>query len=217
MSRFRNLVTTLLGLAVLAVLALVIVWLYKAQGALPASSAGAVASAPRATPTLPGPPEAGPPVVDTVTEAPPPTALALPPQLGSPLATATAIPSVAPTATAGDADGPLVMEGYGDFPRMAVIAPFGDQAGLALYLVEGSSAIRLAEMPDLNSGSTTVRSVLSPSGAQLAACFRSSSKAAHRVDVFDLKTGERRTIADAPATKYPIAPRAAGSESRWSR
>ncbi len=207
MDQRRGLLRALLGMAALAAFALVIVWLYKAHNTIPSSSAGAAASAPRATPTLPGPPEASPPVVDTVTEAPPPTAMALPSQLGSPLATATAIPSVAPTATAGDADGPLVIEGYGDFPRMAVTAPFGDQGGLALYLVEGSSAVRVAEMPDLNFGSTTVRSVLSPSGAQLAACFYSD-----KVDLFNLGTGERHTVAELPGTKY-----AEGSLEGWAR
>lgn len=85
MSKMRNVMTFLLGLAALAVLALVIVWLYRAQAAIPSGQATGpqVAAAPPATPTIPAEIEFVTPVPPEEVSEPTPT---VPVQFESPLA-----------------------------------------------------------------------------------------------------------------------------------
>ncbi|NPV09226.1 MAG: hypothetical protein HPY83_14870 [Anaerolineae bacterium] len=89
---------------------------------------------------------------------------------------------------------PRVFEGYGEFPRIATIAPSGDEGALGLYLVDGDSARLLLDMPDLNWGAATFSSQLSPDGRHLAACFRGGDTAPSQMDLFDLEAGSRTTI-----------------------
>ncbi len=186
MDQRRGLLRALLGMAALAAFALVIVWLYKAHNTIPSSSAGAAASAPRATPTLPGPAEAAPAVV---------TATPLPSLTESPLATPSPIAQATPTAGAGDTDGPGTAAGYGDFPRVPVVAPSWNQQGLALYLVEGASATVIVDLKEYHADSAIVHSTVSPGGSYLVLHVLDGEEGTSSVHTVDLETGERWVIA----------------------
>ncbi len=49
-----------------------------------------------------------------------------------------------------------VVQGYGDFPRLPVVAPGADGTTLALYLVEGDRAAQLLEFEGLHIGDDSV-------------------------------------------------------------
>ncbi len=54
------------------------------------------------------------------------------------------------------------MQGYGDFPRLPVVAPCADGTTLALYLVEGDTATQLATLEGTRAGSNRADAYLPP-------------------------------------------------------
>jgi hypothetical protein len=68
-----------------------------------------------------------------------------------------------------------VAQGYGNFPRLPVVAPGEDGATLALYLVEGDTATQLVTLEGTRAGSNRADARLSPDG-RYAACLRTEGE-----------------------------------------
>ncbi len=173
MNRMRNLLTSILGLAALTALALVIVWLYRAQSVIP-----------KATVTSPVP-AAG-------SAAPTPT---LPSLFDSPLPTPALLYDVSPTPEPERTPWPAVVEGSGTFPRLVVPVPGPMGYAEALYLVEGSRARLLASLDTVTSF-RSLRPQLSPGGRQVAFVF-ADREGVSRVGMVDTHTREYRLIDEA--------------------
>jgi hypothetical protein len=58
----------------------------------------------------------------------------------------------------------LVVQGYGDFPRLPVVAPGADGSTLALYLVEDDTATQLTTLEGTRAGINRADAYLSPDG-----------------------------------------------------
>lgn len=175
MSRKRNLITFLLGLAALVVLALAIVWLYRAQSAIPDALV---------TPLVPA----------AQYVAPTPT---LPSSFDSPLPIPASTDEVLPTPTPmpEPTPWPAVVEGTGAFPKLVVPVPGPMGYAEALYLVEGSQA-RLLVSLDSSTSFSTLEPQLSPDGRQVAFVF-ADREGVSRVGMVDTDTGEYRLIEEA--------------------
>ncbi|NPV10078.1 MAG: hypothetical protein HPY83_19205 [Anaerolineae bacterium] len=175
MSKMRNLIASLVGLAALAVLALAIVRLYRAQSAIPDAHVTPlvpVAQYVAPTPTLPS-------SFDSPLPIPAPTDEVLP--------TPTPMPEPTPW--------PAVVEGTGTFPKLVVPVPGPMGYAEALYLVEGSQA-RLLVSLDSSTSFSTLKPQLSPDGRQVAFVF-ADREGVSRVGMVDTDTGEYRLIEEA--------------------
>jgi hypothetical protein len=117
-------------------------------------------------------------------------------------ATLVAMAGHLPAASATEpADAPpeqLVVEGTGDFPRVAVAAPGPDGVTLALYLVEGNKATQLATLNGSTVGTNSVQAELSPDGLHVA-CLRTVGGSLRPVlEVIHTETLARVTVAEGP-------------------
>lgn len=91
-----------------------------------------------------------------------------------------------------------VAQGYGDFPRLPVVAPVADGTTLALYLVEGDTATRLVTLEGARTGSNRADAYLSPDGRYVA-CLRTEGEHMRSVlEVVDTQKDQRVVIAEGP-------------------
>jgi hypothetical protein len=107
-----------------------------------------------------------------------------------------------------------VVEGYGDFPRLPVIAPGADSTTLALYLVEGDRATQLVEFEGLRIGDDSVMVWPSPDGRHIAALLLDSWDGASTLEVLDVKEARRVTL-DKGAGDLTSARGAAHEDITW--
>jgi hypothetical protein len=87
-----------------------------------------------------------------------------------------------------------VVQGYGDFPRLPVVAPGADGTTLALYLVEDNQATQLLEFEGLSLGSDSVVVRFSPDGRHIAALLLDNWDGASTLEVLDVKDARRVTL-----------------------
>lgn len=87
-----------------------------------------------------------------------------------------------------------VVQGYGDFPRLPIVASGADGSTLTLYLVEGDRATRLVEFDGLNVGSDSVIARLSPDGEHVAILLLDSWDGASTLEVVNVEDSGRLTL-----------------------
>ena len=89
-----------------------------------------------------------------------------------------------------------VAQGYGNFPRLPVVAPGADGTTQALYLVEGDTATRLVTLEGTRAGTDRVDPRLSPDDRYTA--FSRYDREAKRsvLEVADTKKPQRAVIAE---------------------
>ncbi len=87
-----------------------------------------------------------------------------------------------------------VVQGYGDFPRLPVVAPGADGTTLALYLVEGNRATQLQEFEGLHIGDDSVIVRPSPNGEHIAALLLDSWDGASTLEVLNVEETRRVTL-----------------------
>jgi hypothetical protein len=106
-----------------------------------------------------------------------------------------------------------VVQGYGDFPRLPVVAPAADGTTLALYLVKGETATQLATLEGTRTGSNRADAYLSPDG-QYVVYLRTEGEYMRRVlEVADTQEDRRMVIAEGAKGVHQ---RGAGSETLTS-
>jgi hypothetical protein len=89
-----------------------------------------------------------------------------------------------------------VVQGYGDFPRLPVVAPAADGTTLALYLVEGDTAVQLMTLEDTRVGTHRADAYLSPDDRYVV-CLRTKGDDLHSVlEMMDIQKAQRVVIAE---------------------
>lgn len=107
-----------------------------------------------------------------------------------------------------------VVQGYGDFPRLPVVAPGADGTTLALYLVEDNQATQLLEFEGLSLGSDSVVVRFSPDGRHIAALLLDNWDGASTLKVLDVKDA-RRVMLDKGAGDLTPGKGAAHEDITW--
>lgn len=144
-------------------------------------------SAPSAS-TLPSPP-AGTPVSPAAGEDYPPALAAyVPPLPSTPWPTALPEPTATPRPTLEEG---RVVRGWGNFPRLAVVATAREDGTLALYIVQGDTATLLGGFEDETLSIYFIDVQLSP-GGRYVACWTYAGDGSRAIELVD--TQDRRRV-----------------------
>jgi hypothetical protein len=83
------------------------------------------------------------------------------------------------------------IQGYGNFPRLPIVAPGVDGKALALYLVEGDQATQLTAFEELPAGHSSALVRLSPDGKHVALLLLDSRNGDSTLAVVGVEDGRR--------------------------
>jgi hypothetical protein len=90
----------------------------------------------------------------------------------------------------------LVTQGTGNFPRLPVVGPSADGTTLALYLVEGDTAVQLMTLEGTRVGTNRADAYLSPDGRYVAYLRTEGQYMRPVLEVVDTKVAQRVVIAE---------------------